>query len=226
MSRPLFLSLLFAAGLTAQAETVPATAPKKEPMAVEVPTFGNANCAIMGKKVSMSLFIDTEVGRFYVCCKPCFKKILANVPAAQKTAYPTTKDVANKTCPVSGEPIGEHAVTVTLQGHAFSVCCAACVDAARSSSQITLTRLLRDGVIDVGNETCPVSGQPVAQNAFVLIDKSLVRLSAQNLVETVAKDPAAVLRKATELSKLQVPRPKHVHTPKEPPSTPKPDGGK
>lgn len=226
MSRPFILSLLFAASLAAQAQPVPATAPKKAPLPVEVPTFANANCPIMGKKVSMPLFVDTEVGRFYVCCKPCIKKILADVPAAQKTAYPTTKVLANKVCPASGEPIGEHAVPVTLQGHTFSVCCAQCVETVRRDSQVTLTRLLREGVVDVGNDVCPVSDQPVAPNAFALIGTSLVRLSSSKLVEDVAKDPAAALRKATERSQQQPPRQKHVHTPKPSPGAAGPDGGK
>lgn len=220
MTHSLFLSVLFVAGLSAQGDPVPAppTAQKPAALQVEVPTFPNTNCPIMGKKVSMPLFVDTEVGRFYVCCKPCIKKILANVPAAQKTGYPTTKEVGNKVCPVSGEPIGDHAVAVTLQGNSFSVCCAACVEEARRDSQITLTKLLREGIVDVGNATCPVTGEPVATNAFVLIGKSLVRLSSPKVVETVEKDPAAVLQKATEFSKRQPPKAKHVHTPKEPPA--------
>ncbi len=214
MFRSLFLSALFTTGLIAQANPVPAPAPKPMPQ-VELPTFPNTNCPIMGKKVSMPLFVDTEVGRFYVCCKPCFKKVLADVPAAQKTGYPTTKEVGNKVCPVSGEPIGELAVGITLQGHSFQVCCAGCVDEARRDSQLTLTKLLREGIVEVGNTTCPVTGEPVAANAFVLIGKSLVRLSSPKAVEAVEKDPAAVLAKANELSKKQPPKPKHVHTPKE-----------
>ena len=192
---------------------------KKEPTQasatrVEVPTFPNATCPIMGKKVSMPLFVDTSAGRFYVCCKPCFKKILADVPAATKTAYPTVKVVGNKVCPVSGEPIGKEAITVTLQGHSFEVCCEACVAAARANSQITLTKLLRQSVVDLGNTTCPVSGEPVAPNSFVLIGDTLVRLSSPKAVADVEKAPLATLEKARELRSKQPEPAKHVHTPK------------
>ena len=133
----MFRSILFAAFavpfLTAQAPTDPVPA-----LQAEVPTFANATCPIMGKKVSMPLFVDTELGRFYVCCKPCYKKILANVPAAHQTAYPVVQEVKNAVCPVSGEPIGADAVVVTLQGYRFSVCCEACVAQARQHSQVTL----------------------------------------------------------------------------------------
>lgn len=224
MIRSLLLSALFAPGLCAQVAPVPAPSSAQKPavLQVEVPTFPNANCPIMGKKVSMPLFVDTEAGRFYVCCKACFKKILADVPAAIKTGYPTTSEAGNKVCPVSGEPIGEDAVPVTLQGHSFQVCCVACVEEVRRNSQLTLTKLLREGIVDVGNATCPVTGEPVAANAFVLIGRSLVRLSSPKVVEAVQKDPAAVLQKATEISKKQKPKDKHVHTPKETPASPKP----
>ena len=65
------------------------------PPFVEVPTFPNATCPIMGKKVSLPLFVDTELGRIYVCCKPCFKKIRANVPVAHKTAYPVVEELVD-----------------------------------------------------------------------------------------------------------------------------------
>lgn len=218
----LLLASLSSAALRAQAP-----APNAPPPRVEVPTFPNLTCPIMGKKVSMPLFVDTERGRFYVCCKPCFRKILANVEAAYKTAYPTQKDLANPVCPVSGEPIGDDAPTVQLQGHSFRVCCSGCVAAARAHSQVTLTKLLRPDVVEVGNTTCPVRGGPVATNAFVLVGNALVHLSAPELVEEVAKDPAKVLQKARELAASQPPKARHVHD--KPPAGPTPgkaEGGK
>jgi len=204
--RSVSLSVLFALGAFAQA---PADGKPVGP--VEVPTFANATCPIMGKKVSMPLFIDTELGRFYVCCKPCYKKIRANVPAAHQTAYPVVEEVANTTCPVSGEAIGDDAVTLTLQGYSMRLCCAGCLETARDNAQITLTKLTRAKVVEVGNDTCPIDGAPVTANAFVLIGDALVRLSSPKNVEAVEKDPKAALARAVAIKEQQKPKPRHEH---------------
>lgn len=200
---------------------------------VEVPISPNATCPIMGKKVSLPLFVDTELGRIWVCCKPCFKKILANVPKAHQTAYPVVQELANQVCPVSGEPIGEHKVAITLQATRLQLCCAGCVDTARATAQVVLAKVRGDKLVDVGNDTCPQSGEPAQKNAFVVIDGHLVHLSSPKLVDDVRKAPAAVLAKARELAKAQPPRQKHVHTPApaagkdaEPAPTDTPKGGK
>lgn len=204
MFRLPLLSALMALPLAAQDPPAPPRA--------EVPTFPNPTCPIMGKKVSMPLFVDTDLGRFYVCCKPCYKKVLADVPAAHKTAYPVVQEVANPTCPVSGEPIGPEAVAVVLQGYSFKVCCDGCVPAARQHSQVTLTRITRPRSIDVGNRTCPLTGAEVVPNAFVVVDDAIVHLAAARLAEQAGKDPAAVLAKARQIAASQPPPPRHVHT--------------
>lgn len=191
-------------------------APAQDPDAagksrVEVPTFANATCPIMGKKVSMPLFVDTELGRFYVCCKPCYKKVLADVRTAHQTAYPVVEKLQNTVCPVSGAPVGADAVEVTLQGHRFSVCCEGCLADARRHSQITLLKLKRPALTDVGNATCPVTGTPVAPNAFVMIGGALVHLATPKAASEVAKDPAALLAKAQAIAKAQPAKPAHEH---------------
>ena len=185
--------------------------PPKPPLAVEVPAFANATCPIMGKKVSMPLFIDTELGRFYVCCKPCYKKIAADLQTAHKTAYPVVQEVDNDVCPVSGEPIGDDALVITLQGFRFKLCCSGCVEQARTHSQLTLTKVTRSKLADLGNETCPVSGKPTAPNAFALVGETIVHLSSPLLVDDVRKDPAAVLEKASSIAKAQAPKARHEH---------------
>jgi hypothetical protein len=206
MFRSLFACIVFVLG----ANTQDPPAPDKPALTVEVPTFANPTCPIMGKKVSMPLFIDTELGRFYVCCKPCYKKIAADLQAAHKTADPVVQEVKNDVCPVSGEPIADGALAITLQGYSFKLCCAACVEHARMHSQITLTKLTRK-VKDLGNDTCPVSGKPVTANAFALVGDTMVRLSSPLLVDDVRKDPAAVLEKAKAIAKAQPPKPPHEH---------------
>jgi hypothetical protein len=197
MIRPLSALSVLASFLSAQTPP-PAPTPAPEPapaLAVEVPAFGNATCPIMGKKVSQPLFVDTELGRFWVCCKPCFKKILANLPAAHKTAYPVVQDAKNTVCPVSGKPIAAGSPMVTLQGHRFAVHSEADVATAQKHSQVTLVKLLRPGVRDVGNTTCPLTDGPVAANSFVLLGDAIVHLAAGKGAADV-KDAAAVLAKA------------------------------
>ena len=193
----------------------------------DVPTFANPTCPIMGKKVSMPLFVDTPLGRFYVCCKPCIKKILADLPAAHKTAYPVVKEWQNTKCPVSGEAVGQEAVPMTLQGHRFSLCCGGCAEAARTHSQVTLVRVTREQAVDVGNTTCPVSAKPTTANAFVRIGDRIVHLAAPALAEEALKAPDQILAKAQEIAKAQPPKPPHVHQKSAPPDpSPAPAAGK
>lgn len=189
----------------------------QEPTAT-VPTSPNATCPIMGKKVSAPLFVDTELGRIWLCCKPCIKKVLADVPTAHKTAYPVVQEHKNTVCPVTGTAIGEHAATVTLQGHRFQVCCIECATKARSDSQPTLAKLLNDKLQEVGNTTCPIRGTAVAANAFVVIGEHIVRLADAKAVDEASKAPAATLSKAQAIAKAQPPQPKHE--PKQAPSKP------
>lgn len=195
----------------AQTPPVPPPAPSPAPM-VEVPTFGNATCPIMGKKVSMPLFVDTELGRFYVCCKPCIRKIQADLPTAHKTAYPNVQAHDNATCPVSGRPIAGRKNEVTLQGHRFAVCSEACIATARQHSQTTLVKLLRAGVRDVGNATCPLTKAQVAANSFALIGSAIVHLAAGKGAADVTA-PAAVLAEAEAIARAQ-PKPEPKPEPK------------
>jgi hypothetical protein len=157
----------------------------------------------MGKPVSTKLFTDTEMGRIYVCCKSCIKDILADVPAAYRTAYPTDKKMDNKVCPLSGAAIVKDSPSVVLQGREFFVRGPADVALARENSQIVLAKLEDPTLVDLGNDICPVSGEAVTKNSFAVIEGTLVRLSSPKLLDDVAKDPAAVLKKARELRAKQ-----------------------
>jgi hypothetical protein len=167
--------------------------------AIGAPIFPNASCPIMGKPVSTRLFAETEMGRIYVCCKGCVKDILADVAGAYRTAYPTDKQLENKLCPVSGGAITKESPTVVLQGLAFFVHGAEDVAKARENSQIVLAKLADPKLVDLENEKCPVSGDVVTRNTFVVIEGTIVRISSAKLVDEIAKDPTKVLKKAKEL---------------------------
>jgi len=204
-----------------------AALPAQEAPRVDVPAAPNASCPIMGKKVSLPLFVDTELGRIWVCCKPCFKKVLADVPKAHQTAYPVVTEVKNETCPVSGEAIGKDAVVVTLQAKRFSLCCGGCHDTAKKDAQVVLAKLADPKLEDLGNDVCPVRGTKTTPNAFAVVDGHVVRLADGKAVEDVQKDPAVVLAKAKKLAAEQPAKPKHVHQPapakEAPKAEPKPD---
>lgn len=185
--------------------TVALVAQSPDPKAptVRVPVFPNSTCPIMGKKISLPLFVDTVMGRIYICCKPCIRKIQRDVPTAHKTAFPVVEEVANEVCPVSGEKVGADAVAVTLQGFRFSVCCADCVPVAQAHHQVTLVKLREPKLVDVGNRTCPIDGKPVAANAFAVVGDAIIHLSAPALVAEVEKAPAEVLAKARAIAAKQ-----------------------
>ena len=76
---PCLTLVLFA---TAQ-DPIPA---KEPPPRVTVPTFPNATCPGMGKATSTKLFVDTDYGRIFLCCKPCVKDVKADPKAAYDSA--------------------------------------------------------------------------------------------------------------------------------------------
>ena len=195
MIRVTSLLVPFAMSVVLSVVTAQGSRPATDPLSVTTPTFHNTNCPIMGKPVSTKLYTDTDHGRIYICCKACVKKIDANPEAAYKTAYPTTKKLENKLCPVTGKPVDGKS-TVTVQGHEIGLCCANCAKAVRENSLVVLARLTNPKVTDVGNKICPVTGKPVRANTFVLIGDDLVHLSSSSCLDDVKKHPKAVLEKA------------------------------
>ncbi len=209
------LPLLF---LTAAVSAQPPSAsqgpaPRDAAPTVTAPTYPNSTCPIMGKKASLPLFADTEFGRIYVCCKPCIRKVHADVQTAYETAYPATKDLPNKVCPVSGEPIGKQAASVLLQGMRIQLCCEGCLAEARQHAQVTLTKAHDPKIEDLRNQRCPVDGQPVQPNAFAVIGATVIRLSAPSHLARVQKEPQAQLDKARADRKTDGPKPEHRHRP-------------
>lgn len=186
--------------LAAPASSQTPTPPVATEPAVTVPIFPNSTCPIMGKKVSTKLFIDIEYGRIYICCKGCDKKILRAPELAYKTAFPAIEKLENTVCPISGLPIGEAAVTVSLQGVEFRVASKAHAAAAIANAQIVLNKLKDPTLSDVDNRTCPITGEPVKANAFVIIGKHIVRLSSPDHLAAVEKAPTATLAKARSIA--------------------------
>ncbi len=178
---------------------VPAPATKAVPV-VSVPTYDNETCPIMGKPASKALFTDTPFGRVYICCPPCIKKVQADGERAVKAAYPVVRKAGNTLDPVTGAAVGDKPVLVTLQGYEIAFANEDNAKAARANIQIVLTKAIHPTVVDIGNETDPITGKPVVNNAFVLIDKDLVRLSAPSVVDDVRRDPEKALKAAKDIA--------------------------
>lgn len=192
MRQSFLLFIVLAAQLAAQGATPGGQTATPE---VTVPVFANKTCPIMGKPASSVLFAETANGRIYVCCPPCNKKILADVEPSYNAAYPRLIKVENLVCPVTGEKLKEDSPKVIVQGREIGVCCSQCQKEVRENAQIALVKASNPKVRDLQNENCPVSGLPVAKNAFCLIGDDLVRLSSPECVEWVKKDPREVLEK-------------------------------
>lgn len=181
---------------TARSRTATVAAEQLPSLAVAVPAFANTTCPIMGKPVSAELWVDTELGRIYVCCKACNEPVLADVPTAAKTAYPVTRRASNTTCPIMGDAVDANSPTVVRQGIEIPVCCDSCIAEVGKNDQIVLALLADPKLVDLKNTQCPITGEPVAPNAFCVIGDRLVHLSAPECIDAVRKDPAAALEKA------------------------------
>jgi len=214
------LALAFAPIHPANQTPVPATTAAAETAeAVQVPAFPNTTCPIMGKPISTRLFTDTKYGRIYICCKACVKDIQADVEHTYRTAYPTTEKLDNKVCPVTGETIGKDAVRVELQGRDFLVANKDAGLVAIEDAQATLAKLSDPKLIDVGNRTCPTTGEPISRNTIAVIEGHIVRFATAKAIEAAKADPKAALAKAREL------RAKEERERAEKAPAPKPAGG-
>lgn len=174
--------------------------------AVTTPAYPNSTCPIMGKPISTKLFVDTEKGRIWVCCKSCNKEILADVAKAHQTAYPKIEKLQNELCPVTGKKIEKDAPRVVLQGFEFSVANKEAVALAQADAQVVLARLNDPKLVDVGNTVCPITGGAVGKNAFVVIGQSIVRVSSPKVLEEVKKDPAKALETARKSKETPAPK--------------------
>lgn len=180
----------------------PAQAPADAAWKVSVPAFPNATCPIMGKPISVKLYTDTPRGRIYICCKACIKDIQADVEMAYKAAFPKQEKLANKVCPVTEKPITPESPRVEIQGFEFSVHDEAAAKRVADDLQAVLAKLHDPSLVDVGNRTCPVTGE-AAKNHVVVVAKQLIRLSTPKAVETVQQEPQRIVEKARQIRAAQ-----------------------
>lgn len=213
------LSALLAPLSTAFAdEPAPAPAP-----VVKVPTYENKTCPIMGKPSSKALFTDTDFGRVYVCCIPCVPKIKLDPAKAVAAAYPVVKKAGNTVDPVTGEKLGGKPFVITLQGFEIALASEQNAKRARANAQIVLSKALNPKVVDVGNGTDPITGAPVVDNLFVLVDNDLIHLSAATSVEQVRRDPEKARKAAKEIAAREAAARAQAASPQQPSPQPNPN---
>jgi hypothetical protein len=154
----------------------------------------------MGKPASGALYAEVTEGRVYVCCAPCVKKVLKDPGRAYQAAYPTVKPAGNTVCPISGDAIPKDAPTVTVQGISIAISKKELAAAVLAETQVALAKAMDPKLVDVGNPTCPVTGEAVAKNTFAVVDGALIRLSSREAVEKVREDPASYVAKARQIA--------------------------
>ncbi len=190
-------SALLVSSLAIQAQDLKPQDKAPAAPAVSVPFVGNATCPAMGKATKPDVFVATEKGAIYLCCKGCTEKVTKDPAAAYAKAYPKTEKLGNKLCPVTAETIkaGE-GKAVTYKGYEIMACCPGCEKAVIANGDIIVTLLTNPKIVDVRNANDPVTGKPAVDNTFVLIGDDLVHLSSKDSVEEIKKDSAKFLKTA------------------------------
>ncbi|MGE0133225.1 MAG: hypothetical protein AB7U82_34545 [Blastocatellales bacterium] len=107
-----------------------------------------------------------------------------------------------ETCPVTGEAVNKN-LKYEADGRTFYVCCEGCADTVKKNPSAYLkpvegekkeTAFLGKGD---GIETCPVTGEAVNKNLKGEVDGQTFYVCCEGCVDTVKKNPAAYLKKAS-----------------------------
>jgi hypothetical protein len=131
----------------------------------------------------------------------------AAAPAVQDTAKPADDAAAVdaqlpsyplKTCPISGEDLGEDAVNVVASGRLVRLCCGMCAKKVTADTAAVIAEI--DAAVIAAQkptyplEKCLVSGEPLAEDTIdVVYGTRLVRLCCKGCRKGFDKDPAKVL---------------------------------
>ena len=215
MKLTLLASLLLPAALFAPRaldQDAPQKATDQEVIEAQLPSYPLKTCVVSGKELGaqgepVEYVVDGRLVR--LCCKRCVAaidkapeefvaKIDHAVIAAQKPAYPM------KTCPVSGEKLGESGEPVDyVQGtRLVRFCCKNCVgkfeqDPAKYMAAVDEAWIAAQKATYPLKE-CPVSGEELGkmgEPVDYLYGTRLVRFCCKNCIKTFKKDPSKFLAK-------------------------------
>ena len=160
-------------------------------------------CPIMKKKkVTADSKMTMVKGQpVFACCARCVSKIDGDGEAALKTVHANyqsflsdeTLKMAQKICPVSGQPLGDGAIKVTKEGEDMFVCCENCVEAKFSDEKVAEI----NANLAKAQGTCPVmtSKKVSAESASTVVNGRRVFACCKKCVAKVKSDPAKYVAK-------------------------------
>lgn len=105
-----------------------------------------------------------------------------------------------ETCPVTGEAVNKN-LKHEVDGKTFYVCCDGCADTVKKNPSAYLKGVTaKVAFIGKGDgvETCPVTGEPVNKNLKHEADGQTFYVCCDGCADTVKKNPAAYLKKASK----------------------------
>jgi len=126
--------------------------------------------------------------------EPAMTKEDAAKILAQKGAYPL------KTCPISGEALGDKAVDTLIDGRLVRVCCNNCVAGAKKDKE-QVFKAIDAAVIEQQAkayplEKCPISGEKLGEGAVNYVHGTyLIRFCCKDCVDAFKKSPDATMKK-------------------------------
>lgn len=100
-------------------------------------------CPVSKKKIDPSIYIDFQGQRVYFCCPGCDKKFLKN----SESRFTEMKDRGEraeniqKVCPVSGDPLEDHEISVDLPGRKIYFCCKRCIKSFNKNKKKYLSQI-------------------------------------------------------------------------------------
>jgi YHS domain-containing protein len=86
-------------------------------------------CPVRGEPIDPSAHVDVQGQRIYFCCQGCDKKFKQD-PESHFEKMKARGEVAESVqtvCPVSGDVLNNHNVSVTLAGRKIYFCCKDCI---------------------------------------------------------------------------------------------------
>ena len=161
------------------------------------------NCPLMEKK---EVTADSEMtvvnGQpVFTCCKRCASKVADNGEMALKKVHANYKSflsdealkMAQKICPVSGQPLGDGAIKVTKDGEDMFVCCENCVEADFNSDKVAAI----NANLAKAQGNCPVmaSKQVSAESASVVVNGRRVFACCKKCAAKIKEEPAKYVAK-------------------------------
>lgn len=168
---------------SASDNTAAPAAPAADTQTSKVIALDNKTCPVSGEHVAKDggKKVVYKGYQINLCCPDCVESFNKN-PDKYLSAILKERELNNKTCPVSGEPIPKDGgKQITYKGYQINLCCPDCVAKFNKNPDKYLKSLLKekeakqavkksdgphaDAAKPVGNANCPVSGHPVGSMA-------------------------------------------------------------